>query len=104
MAGKKGTGDQRRTCDRGIDLEDVGLDPEDLCRLFDDIYRMVLAYPTFSVEVVLEEADVWLGWIVFREELSIRGDVHRWRLHLGQRGSSATAGGGEAGTVCAHLL
>lgn len=56
---------ERPTCNRGIYLEDVGLDPQKRRRFLDDPYCMVLTYPTFSVKVVFEESHVRFGRVMF---------------------------------------
>lgn len=63
-----------RTGDRRIDVQHVGLLPQDLCAFLQYVQRLLLAQPPFAVEVVFEEGDVGFGRIGGGEELGCGGD------------------------------
>lgn len=71
-----------RTSDGRINVEEIGLSTQDLGTLLENVQSVLFGYTTLPVEVVLQESDVGLRRIGFREELRVGGDAHSRSLYL----------------------
>ncbi len=73
---------KKLTCDRGVDVEQIGFGVQNLGGLLDDVKRMFLFDPSLPVEMILEIGDVWHVLFRFGKELLVGRDVHSRGLDL----------------------
>jgi len=67
---------------RGTYPDEVGLPLEQICSLLQNVQRLLLGNTSFTIEVILEEVYIGLGWIFLREEPLSSRDIRRRSLHL----------------------
>ena len=65
-----------------IHLEQVWLLGENLASLVDDVDGLLLGEASLAVEVLLQEGEIWLGWIDLGEELLVGWYAHGWCLDI----------------------
>lgn len=65
-----------------IHLEQVWLLSENLASLVDNVDGLLLGETTFSVEMLLQECEIWLGWILLGKELLVGRCAHSWCLNI----------------------
>ena len=67
---------------RGINRNEVGLLPQQIRSLLQNVQSMILGDTSLSIKVILEEIDIGFRWIFLREEFFCGRKMHGRGLHL----------------------
>lgn len=55
---------------------------ENLASLIDDVDGLLLSEASLAVEVLLQEGEIWLGWVDLGEKLLVGWYAHGWCLDI----------------------